>query len=122
MSAGYSSGWQEGSYNKKFVCVELLCKARGDDFDRFIAAPPENIEKAIDDYFDKHPEVKAKNIKYSIPGFLKEEFQNIELKKKTKDLEKMNQIMIDRELKMIELKKQLNKSQEEVAELKRNLT
>lgn len=94
-------------------------RAKGDDFDRFIAAPPSNIEKAIEDYFDKHPELKSKKIKYDIPGFLGEHFRDIKLEKGARELEKMNKIMIDRELKRVELKKELAAARAEIAELEK---
>ncbi len=55
MSSGYSSGWSEESYGLKLVAREVLCRAKGDPFCRFLMAPPQKIEAVVRDYQKKNP-------------------------------------------------------------------
>ncbi len=55
MNAGYSSGWSEASFGLSLVAKEILCRAKGDEFCRFIMAPPNHIKKHIDNYKAKNP-------------------------------------------------------------------
>ena len=50
MNAGYSSGWCEQSFGIPLVAREILCRAKGDRFCRFIMAQPQRIEEFILDY------------------------------------------------------------------------
>ncbi len=56
MNAGYSSGWCEESFSVELTAKEILCRARGDDFCRFIMAPPSRMDGYVDEYFNEHPE------------------------------------------------------------------
>jgi len=47
MSAGYSSGWCEESFDVPLVAVEIACCAAGDEHCRFIMAPPTRIEEHL---------------------------------------------------------------------------
>ncbi|HWA77394.1 MAG TPA: response regulator [Polyangiaceae bacterium] len=69
MNAGYSSGWCEHSFGLSLVAVEILCRAKGDESCRFIMAPPEQIEAHIARYKQQHPELAARIVNYSVPGF-----------------------------------------------------
>ncbi|MFA5051249.1 MAG: 4-vinyl reductase [Patescibacteria group bacterium] len=106
MNAGYSSGWCEESFGVALVASEIMCKAKGDKFDRFIMAHPSKINEYIKKYQKEAPQ-GVKIEKYEIPGFLNRKMQEEELRTKNKTLEEMNAFMVDRELKMIELKKEI---------------
>ncbi len=53
MSAGYSSGWCEASFNMPLTAVEISCKAAGDDSCTFIMAPPQKIEEHLAKFTSK---------------------------------------------------------------------
>ena len=59
MNAGYSSGWCEESFGVKLIAREILCRARGDEFCRFIMAPPHRLQGHVDRYVAEHPELFA---------------------------------------------------------------
>lgn len=77
MNAGYSSGWCSESFGLNLVASEILCKAKGDDFCRFIMAPPSKIKEHIEAYAKKEQRLAEKIVNYEIPDF----FQ----RKKTED-------------------------------------
>lgn len=56
MSAGYSSGWCQESFDIRLTAREILCRARGDAVCRFIMAPPDHLQDHIDRYVTEHPE------------------------------------------------------------------
>jgi predicted hydrocarbon binding protein len=57
MNAGYSSGWCEESFGLPLVAKEVLCRAKGDRFCRFIMAHPDMIDKFIEEYRRANPGV-----------------------------------------------------------------
>jgi predicted hydrocarbon binding protein len=57
MNAGYSSGWCEESYGIPLVAKEILCRAKGDEFCRFIMAHPAMVDKYIKEYESRNPEL-----------------------------------------------------------------
>ena len=57
MNAGYSSGWCSESFSLKLTAQEILCRAKGDPFCRFIMAPPDRLQDHIDAYTEAHPEL-----------------------------------------------------------------
>ncbi|MBN1913162.1 MAG: XylR N-terminal domain-containing protein [Candidatus Omnitrophica bacterium] len=57
MNAGYSSSWCEVSFGIDLVAKEILCRAKGDKYCRFIMAPPNMIDGYIKEYKDRHPEL-----------------------------------------------------------------
>ena len=114
MNAGYSSGWCEESFGITLVAVEIMCKAKGDEACRFIMAPPSKIEGYIREYLKKEPELAKKITTYEIPRFFKTKELEEERKREKEALETMNKLMINRELKMAELK-------QEIIELKNKL-
>src|ERR1700756_1100010 len=65
MSAGYSSGWTEASFNMPLTAVEISCRAKGDKHCTFIMAPPHKIDSYL-------PKNTNKNNKHAIevPSFL----------------------------------------------------
>jgi len=69
MNAGYSSGWCAESFGLTLVASEILCKAKGDEWCRFIMAPPDRIESLIGDYLQSEPQIARKVTSYEIPGF-----------------------------------------------------
>ena len=69
MNAGYSSGWCAESFGLTLVASEILCKAKGDEWCRFIMAPPDRIEAHIGEYLQREPHIARKVTSYEIPGF-----------------------------------------------------
>lgn len=57
MNAGYSSGWCAQSFGISLEAREILCRAKGDKFCRFIMAQPHKIEEFIHKYQADHPEL-----------------------------------------------------------------
>jgi len=57
MNAGYSSGWCEASFGLTLVAEEILCRAKGDDYCRFIMSPPEKLSGYIQAYKQKHQDI-----------------------------------------------------------------
>jgi PAS domain S-box-containing protein len=49
MSAAYSSGWCEESYNMPLTAVEISCRAKGDEHCTFIMAQPDRITHFLDE-------------------------------------------------------------------------
>ena len=69
MNAGYSSGWCEESFGIPLVAAEIECRAKGDDHCRFIMAPPERIEKYIQEYTKEHYRRTSIHVVPDIPEF-----------------------------------------------------
>ena len=69
MNAGYSSGWCAESFGLTLVASEILCKAKGDEWCRFIMAPSDRIAAHIGDYLKREPQIARKVRNYEIPGF-----------------------------------------------------
>lgn len=57
MNAGYSSGWCEQSFGIPLVAKEILCRAKGDEYCRFIMAQPHKIGEFITLYKEKNPDL-----------------------------------------------------------------
>ncbi len=108
MNAGYSSGWCEESFGVTLVASEILCQARGDDCCRFIMAPPARIEEHINRYMKERPEMAMRASGYSIPDFFARKRLEEELRRHIDEIEKLNAFMADRELRMLELKREVN--------------
>jgi PAS domain S-box-containing protein len=70
MSAGYSSGWCEESFDMELVASEILCRAKGDSCCRFIMAPPGRIEEHIGRYVEARPELAVHMHAVKVPDFL----------------------------------------------------
>jgi len=62
MSAGYSSGWCQESFDIPLAAQEILCRSRGDEACRFIMAPPDQMRRYIDRYVETHPELFAPDV------------------------------------------------------------
>jgi predicted hydrocarbon binding protein len=107
MNAGYSSGWCEASFDIPLVAAEIMCKALGDPHDRFIMAQPSKIRGYIEQYSESSTGSIQKKINYEIPGFFERKIQEEELRVKNNELGRMNKLMMQRELKVIELKKEI---------------
>jgi two-component system cell cycle sensor histidine kinase/response regulator CckA len=58
MNAGYSSGWCEESFGVELTAREIACRARGDEFCRFVMAHPSRVDGFIQDYLERHPELR----------------------------------------------------------------
>jgi two-component system cell cycle sensor histidine kinase/response regulator CckA len=69
MNAGYSSGWCEESFDMPLVATEVLCRAKGDDCCRFIMAPPDQIERRVEEYIADAPNLASRMRSYEIPDF-----------------------------------------------------
>jgi len=61
MNAGYSSGWCEESFGVELVSKEILCRAKGDNYCRFIMAHPDMIDKYIAEYKEANPDLFKKS-------------------------------------------------------------
>jgi predicted hydrocarbon binding protein len=59
MNAGYSSGWCEISFGIELVSREILCRAKGDKFCRFIMGHPSKINGYITKYKTEYPDLFA---------------------------------------------------------------
>ncbi|MBU0530414.1 MAG: 4-vinyl reductase [Candidatus Aenigmatarchaeota archaeon] len=57
MNAGYSSGWCEESFGVTLISKEILCRARGDKYCRFIMAHPERVDKFVAEYKKSNPKL-----------------------------------------------------------------
>jgi hypothetical protein len=57
MNAGYSSGWCEESFGVPLVAQEILCRAKGVNYCRFIMAHPDMISKFVEEYKRTHSEL-----------------------------------------------------------------
>lgn len=68
MSSGYSSGWCAASMEIDLVTTELTCRARGHDACRFVMAPPDQMQRRIDEYLQQHPDLVESSRGYVIPG------------------------------------------------------
>jgi two-component system, cell cycle sensor histidine kinase and response regulator CckA len=64
MNAGYFSGWCEESFGIPLVSKEILCRARGDKYCRFIMAQPHKLKDYIDIYLEKNQELFEKYIEH----------------------------------------------------------
>ncbi len=80
MNAGYSSGWCEASFGIPLVAAEILCRAKGDEFCRFIMAHPARVEGFIQAYFQSQPNLVRHTARYEIPGFFSRKKQEDELR------------------------------------------
>jgi signal transduction histidine kinase/CheY-like chemotaxis protein len=87
MNAGYSSGWCEESFGRSLVANEVLCKARGDEFCRFIMAPPERIEERVEEYLADKPNIATRVRGYEIPDFFARKSMEEELRATRDELE-----------------------------------
>lgn len=77
MNAGYSSGWCESSFGVSLTAVEVSCRACGDDHCTFVMAPPEQIEK----YLEQEKQRPNGAGHYQVPSF----FERQEVEQKIKD-------------------------------------
>ena len=109
MSAGYSSGWCEESFGVTLVASEILCRAKGDECCRFIMAPPHRIEAHIRRYMHEKPQLASRIRADNIPDFFARKQAEEDLAKTLADLERFNSLAVGRELRMIELKREVNK-------------
>lgn len=57
MNAGYSSGWCEQSFGITLTAREILCRARGDAYCRFIMGHPKHIRAYVQDYEEAHSDL-----------------------------------------------------------------
>lgn len=80
MNAGYSSGWCEESFGVSLVATEIMCKAKGDEVCRFVMAPPSKIDRYIQDYLQKAPEIASKVTTYEIPGLYERKWMEDKLR------------------------------------------
>lgn len=55
MNAGYSSGWCEESFGVTLSAQEILCRAHGDDYCRFIMGHPKHLQRYVREYRKAHP-------------------------------------------------------------------
>lgn len=108
MNAGYSSGWCEESFGIPLVASELVCTAKGDAACKFIMAHPSKIEGHIKEYLAKNPELSKQVTKYEIPGFFKRKWEEEDRRRRMAEMEALNKVAVGRELKMMELEKEIN--------------
>lgn len=80
MNAGYSSGWCEESFGVSLVASEIMCKAKGDEACRFVMAHPSRIERYIQDYLKKTPEIATRVTTYQIPDLFERKWMEEKLR------------------------------------------
>lgn len=83
MNSGYSSGWCAECFDTELVAAEILCRAKGDDCCRFVMAPPDSIEKRIEEYIQNAEDIAPTIDRYDVPGFFQR--KTMEQKLRTKD-------------------------------------
>ena len=88
MSAAYSSGWCEESFNMPLTAVEISCRVKGDEYCTFIMAQPERINHFLDE------EAKSKQIsgKIDVPYFFERKIIEEKLRANQKLLEEAQAI------------------------------
>jgi predicted hydrocarbon binding protein len=57
MNAGYSTGWCQASFGVELATREILCRAKGDKYCRFIMGHPSKIEGYVEKYKGENPEL-----------------------------------------------------------------
>ena len=57
MNAGYSAGWGQVSFGVDITVKEVLCRAKGDKYCRFIMGHPSKIDGYVREYKEKNPEL-----------------------------------------------------------------
>jgi len=55
LSSGYAAGWNQESYGVPLSSREILCRAKGDPFCRFILCQPHRVEEFVLKYQLDHP-------------------------------------------------------------------
>ena len=108
MNAGYSSGWCQESFGVTLVASEILCRAKGDDYCRFIMAPPERIEAHIKRYLSAQPDLSVQTGSYTIPDFFARKRSEERLRESLAEVERFNRAMMSREERVLELKQEVN--------------
>ena len=88
MNAGYSSGWCEESFGMPLVASEVLCRARGDEHCRFVMAPPDQLERRLDEYVADKPALALRVRGYEIPDFFARKAIEEELRETRDELER----------------------------------
>jgi two-component system cell cycle sensor histidine kinase/response regulator CckA len=86
MSAGYSSGWCEESFDIELTSVEVTCQAKGDPRCTFIMAPPHRIEERLLEHFGaqlQQPDTPALHI----PTYFDRKHAEEALQEKARELE-----------------------------------
>jgi len=89
MNAGYSSGWCEESFGIPLVAAEIECRAKGDDYCRFIMAPPTTIEKRIKEYGSNYLVKAADFGTVDVPEFFRRKRMEEELRRHRDHLEEL---------------------------------
>lgn len=107
LNAGYSSGWCEESFGLPLVASEVLCRAMGDECCRFLMAPPHRLEGRIADYL-RRPGLASRAHGHTIPQFLERKHAENMLRQTVWDLERLNRLAVGREMRIIELKREVN--------------
>lgn len=69
MNSGYSSGWCQESFGVPLVSTEILCRAKGDPYCRFIMAPPDRVEAHVECYMKETPDFAQRMKSHTIPDF-----------------------------------------------------
>ncbi len=60
MNSGYSSGWCQESFGIPLRSQELLCRAKGDPYCRFVMAQPHKLAQYVQEYQSNHLELFQK--------------------------------------------------------------
>ena len=85
MSAGYSSGWCEESFEMELTSVEVTCQAKGDPCCTFVMAPPHRIEERVQEHFGAR--LKPDALVLHIPTYFDRKHAEEALQAKARELE-----------------------------------
>jgi two-component system cell cycle sensor histidine kinase/response regulator CckA len=87
MSAGYSSGWCEESFEMTLVSTEILCRAKGDPVCRFLMAHPDRMAEVVERYLAAGASSPPRRPTYTIPDFFSRKRMEEELRRAQGELE-----------------------------------
>jgi signal transduction histidine kinase len=88
MSSGYASGWTQEACGQELVAAELLCRGKGDETCRFLLAPPDQIERRIEEYLQANPDIAARAAGFRIPDFFARQREAEALRRRQQVLER----------------------------------
>ncbi|NMC72247.1 MAG: response regulator [Myxococcales bacterium] len=70
MNSGYSAGWCQESFGLRLVSAEVACRACGDSTCRFVMAPPDRIERRLEEFATEPSRPASRRRPYGIPDLV----------------------------------------------------